>query len=192
MLTSLIRNEIDVLLLSETKIDETFLLEKFLTSGFALLRLDSNSKGGGIAFFIRDNIPFRLLKPENFPSNTEAFFVEINLREKKWLMCSGYNPSKSLINKFTYDIGKVLETYIGNYDNFRFVGDLNSEITESSMHEFCNSYNLNSLCHESTRYKNPEKPSCIDLFLTNFPRPFQNTQTVETGLSDFHKLVVTI
>ena len=53
------------------------------------------------------------------------------------------------------------------------------------------SYNLHSLCHKSTCYKNPEKPSCIDLFLTNSPKSFQNTQTIETGLSDFHKLVVT-
>ena len=60
------------------------------------------------------------------------------------------------------------------------------------MHDFCNSYNLHSLCHKSTCYKNPEKPSCIDLFLTNSPKSFQNTQTIETGLSDFHKLVVTI
>ena len=44
--------------------------------------------------FIRDNIPFRLLKPGNFPSNTKAFFIEINLRKKKWLMCCGYNPNK--------------------------------------------------------------------------------------------------
>ena len=43
MLTSLIENEIDVLLLSETKLDETFPLEQFLISGFAkLLRLDTN------------------------------------------------------------------------------------------------------------------------------------------------------
>ena len=107
-------------------------------------------------------------------------------------MCCGYNPKKSLINKFTYDIGKVLDSFIGNYDNFLIVGDLNSEITESSMHEFCNSYNLHSLCHKSACYKNPEKPSCIDLFLTNSFRSFQNTQTIQTGLSDFHKLVVTI
>ena len=193
MLTSLIANEIDVLLLSETKLDETFPLEQFLISGFAKpLRLDRNSKGGGIMLFIRDNIPFRLLKPGNLPSNTEAFFIKINLRKKKWLMCCGYNPNKSLINKFTHDIGKVLDSFIGNYDNFLIVGDLNSEIGESSMHDFCNSYNLHSLCHKSTCYKNPEKPSCIDLFLTNSPKSFQNTQTIETGLSDFHKLVVTI
>ena len=37
-----------------------------------------------------------------------------------------------------------------------------------------------------------ENPSCIDLFLTNSPLSFQNTTTVTTGLSDFHKMVVTV
>ena len=41
-------------------------------------------------------------------------------------------------------------------------------------------------------FKNPEKPSWIDLILTNCPRSFQNSCTIETGLSDFHKLVVTV
>ena len=81
-------------------------------------------------------------------------------------MCCGYNPSKSLINKFIYDLGKTLDCYIGNYDNFFFVGDLNSKTKESSTHEFCNGYHLHSLCHKSSCYKNPEKASCIDFFLT--------------------------
>ena len=33
--------------------------------------------------FVRDNIPFRLLKPGNLPSKTEVPFIEINLRKKK-------------------------------------------------------------------------------------------------------------
>ena len=107
-------------------------------------------------------------------------------------MCCGYNPNKSLINKFTYDIGKVLGSFVGNYDNFLIIGDLNPEITENSMHEFCNSYNLHSLCHKSTCYKKPEKPSCIELLLTKSCSSFQSTQIIETDLSDFHKLVVTI
>ena len=57
-------------------------------------------------------------------------------------MCCGYSPTKSLINKFADDIGKVLDSYIGNYDNFLIVGDLNSKVTESLMHEFCNSCDL--------------------------------------------------
>ena len=96
-------------------------LEQFLYSGFAkLLRLDRNSKGGGIMLFIRDNIPFRLLKLGKLVSKTEAFFIEINFRKKIWLCC-GYNPNKSLIDKFIYDIGKVLDSYIDNYDNFFIV-----------------------------------------------------------------------
>ena len=35
-------------------------------------------------------------------------------------------------------------------------------------------------------------PSCIDLIINNSPNSFQNTSTFCTGLSDFHKLVVTI
>lgn len=107
-------------------------------------------------------------------------------------MCCGYNPSKSLINKFIYDIGKALDCYIGNYDNFFFVGDLNSKTTESLTHESCNGYHLHSLCHNSSCYKNLEKASCIDFFLTNSLRSIQNTQTVETGPRGFNKLVVTI
>ena len=107
MLTYLIANEIHVLLLSKTKLDETFPLEQFLISGFAKpLRLDRNIKGGGIMLFIRHNIPFRLLKPGNLPFNTKALFVEINLRKKKWLMCCSCNPNKSLINKYINTINK--------------------------------------------------------------------------------------
>ena len=39
---------------------------------------------------------------------------------------------------------------------------------------------------------NPANPSCIDLILTNRQKQFHNTTVVETGLSDFHKMTVTI
>ena len=81
MLTPLLINEKDVLLLSETKIDETFPLEQFLNSRFTkLLRLDRNFRGGGIMLFIRDNISFRLLKPGNLHV---TFNTEIPLGHSK-------------------------------------------------------------------------------------------------------------
>ena len=42
------------------------------------------------------------------------------------------------------------------------------------------------------RFKSVVNPSCIDLFVTNKPSCFQNTRTICTGLSDFHKMVVTV
>ena len=124
--------------------------------------------------------------------SSEVLFVEIILRKKKWFICRVCNPSKSSIMNFTYNIGKTLDSYIGNYDNF-FVGvDFNSEISESSMYESCSIYNLHNLCDKATCYKNQENPSCTDLFLTNSPRSFHNMQTIEICLSDFHRLVVTV
>ena len=40
--------------------------------------------------------------------------------------------------------------------------------------------------------KNLNNPSCIDLLLTNFPKCFQNSCVLETGLSDFRKMIVTV
>ena len=41
-------------------------------------------------------------------------------------------------------------------------------------------------------YKNPDKPTCIDLILTNCPGSFQSSSVMETGLSDFRKMTVTV
>ena len=35
-------------------------------------------------------------------------------------------------------------------------------------------------------YKNPDKPSCIDLILTVAPQMFTSIDVTETGLSNFH------
>ena len=48
------------------------------------------------------------------------------------------------------------------------------------------------MINKPTCYKNPDKPTCIDLILTNCPRSFQNSCVIETGLSDFHKMIVTV
>ena len=48
------------------------------------------------------------------------------------------------------------------------------------------------MINEPTCYKNPDTPSCIDFILTNCPRSFQNSCVIETGLSDFQKIVVTV
>ena len=68
----------------------------------------------------------------------------------------------------------------------------NSEINETAIHDFCSIYNFCNLCDKATCCKNPENPSCIDLFLTYFPRCLQNILAIETVLCDFHRLVVIV
>ena len=89
-------------------------------------------------------------------------------------------------------LDKSLGNYIGHYDNILLLGDFNSEFSEPCLNNFCDIYNLKKLVKEPTCYKNPVNPSCIDLILTNRRRTFQCTTTIEAGISDFYKLVVTI
>ena len=78
------------------------------------------------------------------------------------------------------------------YDNFIFLGDFNATIKETSVKDFCDFYNLRSLINIPNCFKNYNNPTCIDLILTNRARSFQNSCTIETGLSDFHKMIVTV
>ena len=77
-----------------------------------------------------------------------------------------------------------------SYDNYLVIGDFNSEPDEEAMKEFCNNYNLTNLIKERTCFKNPLNPSSIDLMLTNRAGRFQDSHTIETGLSDDHKMTV--
>ena len=81
--------------------------------------------------------------------------------------------------------------HLTEYDQLQFLGDFNAAVKGSPVKNFCSSYNLTSMINRPTCFKNPEKSSCIDLILTNCPRSFQNSCAIETGLSDFHKLVAT-
>ena len=78
------------------------------------------------------------------------------------------------------------------YENIIITGDFNAEISEPNLASFCTFYNFKSLISKSTCYKNPDNSSCIHLILTNCPNYFQNSSAFETGLSDFHKLILTL
>ena len=41
-------------------------------------------------------------------------------------------------------------------------------------------------------FKNPINPTCFDLIITNRPKSFQESEVIETGLSDFHKMSLTV
>ena len=63
--------------------------------------------------------------------------------------------------------------------------------TEEQLKDFLDLYSSKNLVHEPTCYKS-ETAKFIDLVLTNRNRSVQQTTTVETGLSDFHKMVVIV
>ena len=186
-----VRGNVDILMISETKIDDSFPLTQFLIEGFTTpYRLDRNGSGGGILVYIRDDIPSKLI-PTYF-SNREGFFLELNLRKKKWVLCCSYNPHNNFIETHMESIGKVLDSRSARYENFILIGDFNAEESDTTIKDFCDIYSFKNLIKDATCFKNPDKPNCIDLMLTNRNRSFQNSSVTDTGLSDFHKMTVTV
>ena len=188
-LVEILRSNVDILLISEAEIDSSFPTARFKIEGYTTYRLNRNSNGGGILLYVREDIPSTLLNTELL---IEGFCIEINIRKKKWLLVCTYNPNKNLISKHLKEIGKNLDNYSSKYDNFILLVDLNSEPTESAVRDFCQIYGFKNLIKDNTCFKNPEKPSCIDLIITNRPKSFQNSMALETGLSDFHKMTLTV
>ena len=60
------------------------------------------------------------------------------------------------------------------------------------MSEFSTNYYCNNLVSDKSNFKNPEYSRFIYLFITNSILIFQNTITVAIGLSDYHKMIVTV
>ena len=65
------------------------------------------------------------------------------------------------------------------------MADFNTEVTRTGMKVFCDSYEFKNLIKDATCYMQY-------LILTNNPNSFQNSGVIETGLSDFHKMTVTV
>ena len=165
---------------------------QFGIDGFSTsFRIDRNKEGGGVIIYIRSDIPCKMLKTQ-LPKSMKGTFTELNLRSKKWLLFSGYNPRKELTIIFLNKVGIHLDNLIGNYDNLILIGDFNSEMKEEQMRDFCEIYNLQNLIMEPTCFKSVQNPTSIDFILTNKSTSFGNSFALETGLSDHHKMIITV
>ena len=56
-----VKGKVNVLMITETKLDDSFPTMQFNIEGYYTFRLDRNEYGGGILLYVRDDIPSKLL-----------------------------------------------------------------------------------------------------------------------------------
>ena len=101
-------------MISEIQLDNSFREDQFLIPEHSSpYRFDRNCQGGGIMLYVREDIPSKLLSIENRTS--EGFYIEINLRKKKWLLCDTYNPHRNNIGNHLDSLSKNLALYSSAY-----------------------------------------------------------------------------
>ena len=166
----------------------SFLTSQFFIQGFtAPFRLDKTNTAGRILVYSRDDIPSKLLSISCISSDTECLATEINLHKAKWLLICSYTPHKNNISNHLMNVSKIIDGNFSRYGKYLCIGYFNSETSETALRNLCDLYKLKLLVGEPACFKNPDNPSCIDLFLRNCSRSFQDIQVIETGLSEFHK-----
>ena len=80
-LTRKITSNVEIFMISETKLDNSFPDGQFLIEGYSIsYRIDRDYHGGGIMLYVRADIPSKLLSTEFLP--IEGFYVGINLQKK--------------------------------------------------------------------------------------------------------------
>ena len=128
---SLVKDKIDILMVSETKLDDTFPFSQFAIEGYSQqFRPDRNCHGGGIIIYVRDHIPCKKINSHSVPGNVECMFIEITLGITKWLLVGGYNPKRESISYFLNHISKGIDKNLSSHENLLVLGDFNCPLLQ--------------------------------------------------------------
>ena len=132
------KDNIDILMISETKLDESFRISQFFMNGFSSPHLfNCKCNNDGILSYTREDIPSKFLSIER--DLTEVFFVDINLhKKKKWLISCSYNPKRAAIANHISALSKNTDIYIHTvkYGNLIFLGNFKSGIEDTDIKNF--------------------------------------------------------
>ena len=172
----MITNNIDICLLSETKIDESFPKQQFNRSNYKTFRRGRNKHAGGLLFYINENIPCKLINDQIIPSDIKMVMFEFLVKTRKWL-CIGLYKSPSQNEKYFLDIlSKVLSKQTCQFENIMLIGDLNLTVTNKNLEVFMNTFSVDSLINRPTCFQSAHA-TCIHLILTNKISLFKNSKT---------------
>ena len=135
-----IDENIDILCIAETKIDESF-----PTAQFVLLcyhkpyLLDISDKQGGLLIYIKFNLPSRPLPSHNTPNDIQVIPFELNLWKENWMLICIYRPPKKK-NPYVLDNSSLIaDHYSSINDNYIILGDFNLELNRAVLASFMKS-----------------------------------------------------
>ena len=112
----LVRGKVDILVITETKLDSTFPTSQFLIGGYnEPYRFDRNRNGGDVLIYVREDITDHKLSHD-----IKGIFVELNLRKNKWLLFGSYHPPSQSDEYFFNHVKNGLDIYSKFYDYWRF------------------------------------------------------------------------
>ena len=136
----LVSSKIDILTISESRLDGTVQDSEISINGYTILRKDRNRNGGGVLMYIRNSIIFNTV--EQFINDLEILCIKICLhKQKAFHLAVWYRPPDS-----NNDVFEQFECFLQYLDSqpFDFVitGDLNCDVSRKTPHNHTQKYSL--------------------------------------------------
>ena len=182
----------DLLIITETKLDETFPNSQFVIQGFHLLRKDRNMHGGGVIMYIRNGIIFQRMKHlETNCIGIESIAVKFKLG-RSWLTIIGiYRPPSLLKTQWKSEISNLVEASSCNGQSVFILGDFNCDLLQPEkppkdgrdLLDILDIFNFKCLINSATRVTSSTE-TLLDLILTNVRQRVLTTGVVNPHVSD--------
>ena len=195
-------NDIDVIGLCETRLDEKVADSDVSTAGYKISRNDRDLNGGGVAIYVKESFPepsvklksdsLELLVLELAPKNSKSFFLAC------W-----YRPPTSGVDIQAFeDLRNELKNLDQNEKEIILVGDTNCDFkcnrnsnanklkfiySEFQLEQLIKSYARVAVTHTDDGDPTVSK-TLIDHFSTNKPNYILNVDIIETGMVDHYMI----
>ena len=188
---------LEILCVDETKLDSSFPNSQFRINGYIFppYRRDRDKHGGGKMDFIREGLITKRL--ENFETKlSERICLELTVSNKiRYILFTYRHLQENNNYVFFNGFNETLIKVVNSHKNITVIGDLNIDVRDPDkdrnnyLSDFVDTFSLSNLINRKTCYKNLSG-TIINIMLTNRPNCFQKTSTVVSGLSDFHRMII--
>ena len=184
----------DIITINETRLDESFNDRDVRISGYDIIRRDRNRHGGGVAIYIRNNIPY-IQRHDLLVQDLETICVEIKKpKSKPFLISTWYRPPNSPIELFE-KFENNLHLMENENKDLVITGDFNCDLLSTNkdartkkLTDLLDKYQLQQHIQIPTRTTLNSK-TLIDLMITKV----EDTKTIDSGVIDLgisdHNLV---
>ena len=128
--------KLDVVCLSESRIDEPFKIIKIDGCNFVHVKPKTKGQAGGVAVCINVRIEFRKIDCFNL-CGSESLWLKLQLQERTKSVIIGtiYRHPSENINKFVEDFADCLDKLTENNNTFYILGDININTQNKSFAE---------------------------------------------------------
>ena len=181
--------KIDVLVLSETKLDGSYKQEVLDIDGYSCIRQDKRSNSGGLLMYVSNDIPHSVGSINVCNNDIECLSIELNVSDDKIILLGLYKNPKTDPVLFKRFFKETCEEICESHENVVIIGDLNFNMLQDNiLSSIIPTFSLTNVIKDATCFKS-QQPTLIDVMLVTKRRKIIKGFSENVGISDFHNLI---